>query len=185
MRPLLLLGALALDIGCASQGMPGDGAASGAAPSQALLSALGTAQALQHESDEREARGEIDLAVAIARRVLDVPFDTDAPEREDVRLDAYGRMAELELARSDDAAAERQAQAGLSESTRDSYFRARLHVVLGRVHQARAAALRERADEDGARVESEAAIDELERSIAINRVVLGLPATPAHEEETP
>ncbi|MFO0684593.1 MAG: hypothetical protein U0234_21235 [Sandaracinus sp.] len=185
MKPLFFCGVLALAVGCASQGRPGDGEASAVAPSQALLSALGTAQALQHESDEREARGEIDLAVASARRILEVPFDADAPEREDVRLDAYGRLAELELARSDDAAAEREAQAGLGESTRDSYFRARLHVVLGRVHQARAAALRERGDENGARVESEAAIDALERSIAINRVVLGLPAEPAHGEETP
>lgn len=144
------------------------------APSQALLSAIGTAQALQHESDEHEARGEIPLAIESARRVLDVPFAPSAPEREDVRLDAYGRIAELELGRGDASAAETQANLGLAESTRDSYFRARLHVVLGRVHQSRAAHLRETGDDTAARTESEAAIDELERSIAINRVVLGL-----------
>jgi len=155
--------------GCASQGT-----IEPPMPSQALLSAIGTAQALQHESDEHEARGELGEAIESAARVLDIPFSPAAPEREDVRLDAYGRMAELELARDDDRSAEVRASAGLAESTRESYFRARLHVVLGRVHQIRAARLRDVGDATGARTESEAAIDELERSIAINRVVLGL-----------
>jgi hypothetical protein len=142
--------------------------------SQALLSAIGMAQALQHESDVHELRGEIPLAIESARRVLDVPFPSGAAEREDVRLDAFGRMAELELLRADTAAAETQANLGVAEATRDSYFRARLHVVLGRVHEVRAEHLRETGDEAGARTESEAAITELERSIAINRVVLGI-----------
>ncbi len=183
MRALVVLGvglAVAV-VGCAEQrsgGAPGR-------PSQGLLSAIGTAQALQHESDELEARGELPGAIAAARRILDVPFPPDAAEREDVRLDAYGRIAELELAREDTAAAEAQADAGLRESTRDSYFRARLHVVLGRVHQSRAAHLRDTGDATGARTESEAAIDELERSIAINRVVLGLTAAPDAPGGTP
>lgn len=159
--------------GCASESSPRPGA-----PTQVLLSAIGTAQALQHESDEHEARGDLVLAIATARRVLEIPFPTDAAEREDVRLDAFGRIAELELAQGDASAAETQASAGLSEATRDSYFRARLHVVLGRVHQSRAAHLRETGDETAARTESEAAITELEASIAINRVVLGLATHP-------
>jgi hypothetical protein len=170
--------ALVLAAGCASQA---DRSASPLA-SQALLSALGTATALQHESDVHESRGQIDQAVESARRVLDVPFPSGAAEREDVRLDAYGRMAELELGRGDLETALTQANAGLAESTRDSYFRARLHVVLGRVHEQRADHLRESGDDTGAHTEAEAAIDELERSIAINRVVLGIPAP---EGETP
>ena len=150
------------------------------APSQQLLSAIGTAQALQHESDEREAQEDLPGAIEAARRVLDVPFPVGAAEREDVRLDAFGRIAELELARHDLDAATARATSGLSEATRDSYFRARLHVVLGRIHQERAARLRDGGDADGARNESEAAIGELEQSIAINRIVLGLGA--AHGE---
>lgn len=141
---------------------------------QALLAALGTAQALQHEADEREARGEIDEAIATVERVLEVPFPTGAPEREDVRLDAWGRIAELNLARADDVHAEEAASAGLAESTRDSYFRARLHVVMGRIHQARAERLRTLGDVEGARAESEHALDELETSIGINSAVLGI-----------
>jgi len=166
MRPLVVIAMLFA--GCASEPTH----APGASPER-LLSALGTAQALQHESDELEARGDLVSAARTAQRVLDVPFPDGAAEREDVRLDAYGRVAELALAQNDLAVAADQAHAGLAEATRDSYFRARLHVVLGRVHQARAAHLRDTGDADGARTESEAAIDELEQSIAINRVVLG------------
>lgn len=181
MRAALVLFFLAtVAVGCASQ------PSSGSPPlaSQALLSAIGTAQALQHESDVHEARGEIPLAIESARRVLDVPFPSGAAEREDVRLDAFGRIAELELERGDLDAARTQADAGLSESTRDSYFRARLHVVLGRVHELRAAHLRETGDLAGARAESEAAIEELEQSIAINRVVLGITAPAGGGEGT-
>jgi hypothetical protein len=168
----LAFGVLFVVAGCASQ-------ADGPRPplaSQSLLSALGMATALQHESDVHEARGQIDLAIESARRILDVPFPDGAAEREDVRLDAYGRIAELEIGRGDLETAQTQASQGLSESTRDSYFRARLHVVLGRVHELHAAHLRDTGDEPGARTEAEAAIDELEQSITINRTVLGIPA---------
>jgi hypothetical protein len=145
-------------------------------PSQALLASIGTAQALQHESDTYAERGDVDQAMSSAHRVLDIPFPTGAPEREDVRLDAYGRMAELELDRDALTAAEAHVSAGLAEVTHESYFGARLHLLLGRIHEARAAARREASDEDGARAESQLALDELEQSIAINRVVLGLSA---------
>ncbi len=169
-------------VSCSACGGTGD---SHAVPSQALLSAIGTAQALQHESDEHEARGDLPAAIDAARRVLDVPFPSGAAEREDVRLDAFGRIAELELASDHTADAEAGAETGLAEATRDSYFRARLHVVLGRVHQSRAAHLRETGDATAARVESEIAINELERSIAINRVVLGMSATSPSHGDTP
>ena len=141
---------------------------------EALLAALGTAQALQHEVDEREAQGEITEAIAAAERVLVVPFPDGAPEGEDVRLDAWGRIAELNLGRADDVRAESAATSGLAESTRDSYFRARLHLVLGRIEQSRAERLRELGDANGARAASERAISELETSITINSHVLGI-----------
>lgn len=173
--PVLVVASLLAALGCASEPAP---ATTTDTRPQALLSAIGTAQALQHEADEHEAQRDLPAALESARRVLDVPFPPGAPEREDVRLDAYGRIAELELVSGDDAAAERDATAGLGEASRDSYFRARLHVVLGRIHQARAAAARERGDEATARTESEAAITALETSITINRAVLGLAAVP-------
>ena len=150
------------------------GGGSGSTSDQRLLAAIGTAQARMHEADELEARGDREAAIARARDVLDVPFPHGAPEREDVRLDAWGRIGELELGRGDDAAAERAVTEGLREVTRASYFGARLHVVRGRLHRERAARARASGDEGTARRESEAAIEALEQSIAINAEVLGL-----------
>lgn len=161
---------LGLSFGCAAEG-----AGRGGDPS--LLAALGTAQALQHRADELEEMGETERAIAEARRVLDVTFPDGAPEREDVRLDAHGRIAELELTRGGLAAADAALDAGLAEASRDSYFRARLRVVRGRVLRARAAELRASGDEAGARAASEAALVALEESIAENQRVLAAFAT--------
>jgi hypothetical protein len=141
---------------------------------QALLAAIGMAQARMHEADELEDRGDRAAAIESAREVLDVPFPEGAPEREDVRLDAWGRIAELELARGDDAAAERATDEGLREVTRRGYFEARLYIVRGRIHRARAESFRAAGDEASARRESDAALEALERSIDINAEVLGI-----------
>lgn len=163
---LAMLLALALLAAC--------GGGSRSTSDQRLLAAIGTAQARMHEADELEARGDRAAAIARAREVLDVPFPHGAPEREDVRLDAWGRIGELELGRDDDVAAERAVSEGLREVTRASYFAARLYVVQGRIHRERAARARESADQETARRESETAIEALERSIEINAEVLGL-----------
>lgn len=138
-----------------------------------LLAALGIAQGLQHEADVLEARGDHAGALAKIDAVLAIDFPL-VPEREDVRLDAYGRLAELHLVARDAAAAEREVERGLAESTRTSYFRARLYLVRGRVHEARAAAARTAGDEERAREEGRLAIEAYDRGIAINREVLGM-----------
>jgi hypothetical protein len=109
--------------------------------------------------------------VARVERILELPFP-EGTDRQDVRLDAHGRLAELELARNDAAAARARAEQGLAEASRDSYFHARLLLVLGRVQQAEAAALRARGEEDAARSVSVAAVTTLEQSIAMNERVL-------------
>lgn len=139
-----------------------------------LLSALGLAQAYQHQADELEALGDQRAAVARVRLVLEVPFPDGAPEREDVRLDAHGRIAELLLEEGDDAGAEEAARAGLAEASRPSYFQARLHAVMGRVLQTRAARLREAGQTEEAARAGREAIEAFERSIDMNRAVLGL-----------
>lgn len=174
MRPLdprvVLLGAAALwaVAVCAC------GEARESSSGQELLAALGTAQALAHEADEYEARGDRERALERARAILEVPFPTQVAEREDVRLDAWGRVAELELALHREQAARTAIDSGLREVTRRSYFEARLYVVSGRVHRARAAALREAGDEEGAARASDAALEALEQSIEINAAVMGL-----------
>ncbi len=140
-----------------------------------LLAALGIAQGLQHEADVLEARGDLVGARAKLAEVLRIDFPR-VPEREDVRLDAYGRLAELQLVARDDAGAEQSVARGLAEATRSSYFRARLHLVTGRLHEARAASARTAGDEERARAEGRLAIDAYDRGIAMNREVLGLGA---------
>jgi hypothetical protein len=153
----------------------GDGSEARRAIDTRLLAALGIAQGLQHEADVLEARGEHAAAREKIDAVLAIDFPR-VPEREDVRLDALGRLAELHLAAHDDASAEREVARGLAESTRDSYFRARLHLVLGRIHEARAASARTQGDEARAREEGRRAIEAYDQGIAINRRVLGMGA---------
>ena len=146
-----------------------------------LLAALGIAQGLQHEADVLEARGEHAAAQAKMGEVLALEFPR-VPEREDVRLDAYGRLAELHLVAREDVAAEQAVARGLAESTRTSYFRARLYLVSGRVHEARAASARTDGDEERARSEGRLAIEAYDRGISINREVLGMGVRPGAEE---
>lgn len=146
-----------------------------------LLAALGIAQGLQHEADVLEARADHAGARGKIGEILTIDFP-NVPEREDVRLDAFGRLAELDLVARDDAAAEREVTRGLAESTRASYFRARLHLVLGRIHEARAASARTAGDEERARDEGRRAIEAYDRGIAINRQVLGMGAAAGSED---
>lgn len=146
--------------------------ASGPDASAELLVALGIAEGLQEQAAELEATGDVAGAIRAVRQVLEVPFPAGSTDREDVRLDAYGRIAELELARGDHAAALAAIEAGRGEASRDSYFHARLLIALGRVQRASAAARREAGDAEGARVASRQAIGALEQSIAMNQRVL-------------
>ncbi len=139
-----------------------------------LLSALGLAQSYQHQADELAAIGDRQEAMSKVRLVLEIPFPEGAREGEDVRLDAWGRIAELQLAEGDEEAAEEAVRRGLAASTRTSYFGARLHAVRGRILRARAERLREEGREEESRQVSRQAIAAFERSIAINRQVLGM-----------
>lgn len=138
-----------------------------------LLAALGLAQSYQHQADELAEQGETEAALAKVRLVLEIDFP-DVSEREDVRLDAYGRIAELQLEAGDGRAAEATLERGMEESTRTSYFKARLFSVQGRILRARAAELREAGQEAESRAVSREAISAFERSIAINKQVLGM-----------
>lgn len=142
----------------------------------ALLASLGVAEGLMRQADSLEATGDVTGAIERAEQILAIDFPA-GPDREDVRLDAHGRLAELELARGDVAAARTWAQAGLTEASRDSYFHARLLLVLGRVQEAEAARTRDAGDTDAARRMSLDAVATLEQSIAMNqRVLTGLGA---------
>jgi len=173
---------LARAVAIIALGVAAQGCSSRPHVDERLLASLGLAQGYQHQADELEELGDRGGALARVRRVLEIPFPRNAPEREDVRLDAYGRIAELHLASGDDRAAEQSVARGLSERTRTSYFEARLYAVRGKIHQTRARRLRVSGNAEAARTESHLALDAFERSIRINEQVLGLRRSGARKD---
>jgi tetratricopeptide (TPR) repeat protein len=123
--------------------------------------------------------GDRAAAIERAERVLSLELSEDDPLREPLRLDAYGRLAELQLAQGSIEEAEAKVDRGLGSGSTHSYFEARLHLVRGRVLEARAASLREAGDRSRAEEMLRAALAEHERSIEINEALL------AGEERTP
>jgi tetratricopeptide (TPR) repeat protein len=141
-------------------------------PTAERLSTIGIAQALMHETDVLEGMGDRAAAIERAERVLSLELSEDDPLREPLRLDAYGRLAELQLAQGSIEDAEATVDRGLGSVSTHSYFEARLHLVRGRVLEARAASLREAGDRSRAEEMLRAALAEHERSIEINEALL-------------
>jgi hypothetical protein len=164
--PTALAAALLL-AGCAAEEPP-------RVVDERLLAALGLAQGYQHQADELAELGQRREAIARVEQVLEIPFPAGTPEGEDVRLDAWGRIAELRLEDGDEPGAEAAVDRGLGEAHRASYFKARLLAVRGRVLQARAARLRDAGQAEESRQASRDAIGAFEASIEINRQVLGM-----------
>lgn len=178
--PLALALLLAItSAACASQTATPPPPREPAAPEDRLAT-LGIAQALLHETDVLEGLGDRPGAIERAERVLTLELAPTDPLREPLRLDAYGRLAELELARGELVRAELAIEHGLGEVTARSYFEARLHVVRGRVLEARAAEHRA-SDPALADAELRAALEAHERSIAINEGLLRSAAPTAGE----
>jgi hypothetical protein len=136
------------------------------------LATIGIAQALLHEADVLEGLGQRGEATLRAERVLSLELAPEDPLREPLRLDAHGRLAELALADGRLDAADAAIDRGLAEVRDRSYFEARLHLVRGRVLEARAAAHRAAGLEEEAQAALRAALEAHERSISINEALL-------------
>jgi hypothetical protein len=173
-RLLVLVVAVALGVlGCSSERARVDAPAAERVPSGAvsteLLAALEAAQKLHHHADALLRDGQTDAAIAEVAAVLEVRFPADAPEADDVRLDARARLGKLYLSagRLDDA--ERVVEDGLATVTRDSFFLANLYNVRGELHEARAAQLEEKSDDAAAaKAELRRAIEAYARGQDIN-----------------
>jgi len=166
-----LAGVLAGPLGCAGQEPPSSEVA--LSPSrQGRLATVGIAQALLHETDVLEGLGDRSAAIERAERVLTLELAPSDPLREPLRLDAYGRLAELELGSGALDRADIAIERGLSEVTLRSYFEGRLYIVRGRVLEARASAHREAGETALADAELRAALEAHEQSIAINEGLL-------------
>lgn len=134
---------------------------------------------LQAKNFHRKARvymtdGNLEQAIAAVRQIFALEFPAGAPEREDVRLDAYAMLAKLLVAggKVDDAMT--TVDQGIAEATRDSFFLANLHTVRGEIWQARAALLEDDGSEQAladARAAKRAAIEAFDRSNQILEAV--------------
>lgn len=138
----------------------------------ARLPRVGIAQALLHETDVLEALGRRDQAIARAERVLAIELAPHDPLREPLRIEAHTRIAELRLAAHDLDGAGRAIEGALAEVRGHSYFEARIYIVRGRWHEARAARLATEGDTSARDGELAAALADHETSITINEVLL-------------
>lgn len=138
-----------------------------------LMAALGQARALHHVADVQLAEGDTEGALAALERVTEVDFPPGAPERDDVVVDAYGRMSKLLIGAGKLDEAMAMVEKGLREGReRETFYVAALHMIVGEIHEARAAAAREAGDAATARSAAREAIEAYERSIAVNQKVL-------------
>lgn len=159
---------VALLSGCANQPTGG-----GEAPSnEAVMAVLGTVRALHHEADVFESAGDFERASDAVRRILALQYPRNMAEAEDLRADAYGRLAELALRRAAPDEALSLADTGLRDTRRESVLRARLMMVRGQSLGALADRAHAAADEPGARRLREQAVEALEASIALNQRLL-------------
>ncbi len=168
-RSLSLALALALFSGCAK---PADHSAD-RAQVEASMAVLGTARALHHEADVFEGAGDFERAQGAMRRVLALQIPAGLAEGEDVRADAWGRLAELDLRRDhpDDALA--HSDEGLRATPHESVLQARLHMVRGQALRTLAERASTAGDTATASRRREEALTALERSIDINTRILG------------
>jgi tetratricopeptide (TPR) repeat protein len=144
---------------------------------QATMALLGTARALHHEADVYEAAGDFARASQAMERVLALRLPPTFADAEDVRADAWGRLAELDLRRADPDRALARVDEALRATPRESVLQARLYMVRGQALRALAERAAAAHDEPAAARRREEALAALERSIAINeRILRGLTA---------
>ena len=117
-------------------GLLGSSAADNA---EAVLIALSEARVWQRRADLLLLDGDLPGAILSVEEVLQVPFPANTPEAEDVRLDAYLRLARLQLRVGGPEAEERAlaaVESGRKASHRES-FRAHLENAAADVYRAR------------------------------------------------
>jgi len=167
--------------GCqrAASGLLGGSAADNA---EAVLIALSEARAWQRRADLLLLDGDLPGAILSVEEVLQVPFPANTPEAEDVRLDAYLRLARLQLRVGGPQAEERAlaaVESGRKLATRDSFFRAHLENAAADVYRARGERVTDPAEK---RLAQRQELEAHERHIAIDkrllRALLNLPPEP-------
>jgi len=140
---------------------------------EALMLALAQAKNFHHKAKVYMSDGNLGEAAEQMKAILAIAFPPDAPEGDDVRMDARAMLAKLLVAQNRIDEAMTVVDQGIGGARRDSFFLANLYTVKGEVHRARA----EQLDGQGAasaRIvdEKHAAIEAFDRSIAIENTLL-------------
>jgi len=139
---------------------------------EATMAVLGTARALHHEADVYEGAGDFVRASGAMERVLALRLPPTFAGAEDVRADAWGRLAELDLRRGDADRALARVDEAIAATRRESVLQARLYMVRGQSLRALADRAAGAHDEPTAARRRDEALAALERSIAINERIL-------------
>jgi len=136
---------------------------------QDLMVALSQAKNFHHKARIYMSDGKSDDAIASVRQILALPFPANAPEADDVRLDARALLAKILVEKGRATEALQVVDEGLAASSRQSFFLANLYTVKGEVHEALAAAT----DTNKTYVTEQhhLAIEALDRSIQINKAI--------------
>lgn len=132
-----------------------------------LMLALHQAKNFHHIADVYLQNGQSAKAVQAVRQILAIPFPPNAPESEDVLLDARARLAKLLVVQGSLDEAMRIVEEGLAAAKRRSFFVSNLYTVKGEVHEALAVTLDD-SDKPAADKEREKAIEARMQSIEID-----------------
>ncbi len=138
--------------------------------SEELMVSLSLAKNHHHKANLFTNDGQLDKAAHEVQAILKISFPEASPEAEDVKMDARARLASLWLKQGKLDEAMQMAQKGLSEHSRDSFYVANLHTVLGQIYEAIAAG-----EELGSEARTKAslqAISHFDTSISINNTLL-------------
>ena len=139
---------------------------------QDLMVALNQAKNFHHKADVYLKDARLDLAIEAVKEVLEIPFPPEAPEGEDVKLDARARLAKLLITKGEVQEAMDIVNAGIKRAERDSFFLANLYTARGEVWEARAVQADEAGKTDEGKKMRLEAIEDFDRSIQINNALL-------------
>jgi tetratricopeptide (TPR) repeat protein len=143
----------------------------GDALTEELMLALSMAKNLHHKADVYLAEMRSDEAVKALEAILEIRFPDDAPEREDVTLDARARLARLLANQGKLDQALTVVDGGIKAAKRRSFFLANLNAVRGEILEGRALQI-----EDGQPAEAKKlrvdAIKSLDEAIQIEKMLL-------------
>ncbi|HUH04103.1 MAG TPA: hypothetical protein VML75_19030 [Kofleriaceae bacterium] len=138
--------------------------------SEELMLPLRQAQNLHHIADVYLLDGNLTQATEAVRQILELRFPEGAAEGEDVVLDARARLGTLLVTAGELDQAMTILDAGIAGATRESFFLSNVYTVKGKVHEARAVALKD-SDEVASKEQARLAIVAYSRSIEIDEVL--------------